>query len=181
MTKRRKPTDYVNNKDFYDALVLYFQEVKEAEESGEEKPQIPDYIVECIMQIATRLSYKPNFIGYAFREDMVSDGIEDAIRRIHNFKPKYKNPFAYFTQIIFYAMVRRIQKEKKELYTKHKLIQVTSIMGTVAHNHDRTSGQADLNFLDPDNEYMSDFVVEYEKSIEKKKNLKKEKDSKDLS
>ena len=78
------------------------------------------------LKIATHLSYKPNFVNYMFRDDMISDGIENCVQYIHNFDPaKSKNPFAYFTQIIHYAFLRRIQKEKKQLDIKNKIIEKT--------------------------------------------------------
>jgi DNA-directed RNA polymerase specialized sigma24 family protein len=88
------------------------------------KPQISNYLGDCFLKIATHLSYKPNFVNYMFREDMISDGIENCIQYIHNFDPnKSSNPFAYFTQIIHYAFLRRIQKEKKQLEIKSKIIE----------------------------------------------------------
>ena len=87
------------------------------------------------MQIAVHLSYKSNFINYGFREDMISDGIENCIQYIHNFDPdKSKNPFAYFTQIIYYAFLRRIQKEKKSLYVKYKSLENSQIMDDLMVN-----------------------------------------------
>jgi len=88
-----------------------------------ELPIIPDYAGECFLKIAERLSHRPNFINYAFREEMVSDGIENCVMYASNFNPeKSKNPFAYFTQIIYYAFIRRIQKEKKQQQVKQKMI-----------------------------------------------------------
>jgi len=115
---------YVNNKDFLAAVVEMKEKVKFAEENGLPKPIISNYIGECILKIATHLSYKPNFIGYSYRDDMILDGIENCIQYIDNFDPsKSSNPFAYFTQIIYYAFLRRIAKEKKQSYIKGKLIQ----------------------------------------------------------
>ena len=115
---------YVNNAEFLAALIEYRNKVKEAQESGKPKPQIPNYVGECILKIANHLAYKPNFINYSYRDDMVLDGIENCIQYIDNFNPdKSNNPFAYFTQIIFYAFLRRITKEKKQAYIKGKLIQ----------------------------------------------------------
>lgn len=114
---------YVNNADFLAAIKEYKQKVLEAEESGSPKPQVSNYIGECILKIATHLSYKPNFINYSYKDDMILDGIENCIQYIDNFDPtKSSNPFAYFTQIIFYAFLRRIAKEKKQSYIKNKLI-----------------------------------------------------------
>ena len=85
-----------------------------------------NYLGSCFLKIATHLSYKPNFVNYMFRDDMISDGIENCVQYIHNFDPeKSRNPFAYFTQIIHYAFLRRIQKEKKQLDIKTKIIERT--------------------------------------------------------
>ena len=115
---------YVNNADFLAAIVEMREKKKEAEEKGLPKPIISNYIGECILKIATHLSYKPNFINYSYREDMILDGIENCIQYIDNFDPaKSNNPFSYFTQIIYYAFLRRIAKEKKQSYIKGKLLQ----------------------------------------------------------
>jgi hypothetical protein len=114
---------YVNNKEFLDALIEYRDKCKEAEKDGKEKPRVTNYIGECILKIATHLSYKPNFINYSYRDDMILDGVENCIQYLDNFNPdKSSNPFAYFTQIIYYAFLRRIAKEKKQSYIKGKLI-----------------------------------------------------------
>jgi hypothetical protein len=114
---------YVNNADFLAAIKEYKQQVLDAEASGLPKPQVSNYIGECILKIANHLSYKPNFINYSYKDDMILDGIENCIQYIDNFDPnKSSNPFAYFTQIIFYAFLRRIAKEKKQSYIKNKLI-----------------------------------------------------------
>ena len=121
---RKRSEHYVNNKEFLYAIVQYKADVKEAEEKGDPKPRITNYLGECFVKIATHLSYKPNFVNYMFRDDMISDGIENCVQYIHNFDPeKSKNPFAYFTQIIHYAFLRRIQKEKKQLDIKTKIIE----------------------------------------------------------
>jgi hypothetical protein len=115
---------YVNNADFLAAIVEMRAKKKEAEEKGLPKPIVSNYIGECILKIATHLSYKPNFINYSYRDDMILDGVENCIQYIDNFDPtKSNNPFAYFTQIIYYAFLRRIAKEKKQTYIKGKLIQ----------------------------------------------------------
>ena len=122
--KRVVSEHYVNNKEFLEALVVFKAKCTAAKEAGEPRPQISNYIGECFLKIATHLSYKPNFVNYMFREDMISDGIENCVQYIHNFDPeKSRNPFAYFTQIIHYAFLRRIQKEKKQLDIKTKIIE----------------------------------------------------------
>jgi DNA-directed RNA polymerase specialized sigma subunit len=137
---KKKSEHYVNNKDFLEAITVhrnkveasffkqYNREITQPERSTkwEGKPRITNYLGECFLKIATHLSYKPNFVNYMFREDMISDGIENCVQYIHNFNPeKSQNPFAYFTQIIHYAFLRRIQKEKKQLEIKTKIIERT--------------------------------------------------------
>ncbi len=120
----KKKEHYVNNKDFLDALMVYRKEVKLAKEDGRDKPKVPNYIGECFLKIATHLSYRPNFVNYMFKDDMICDGIENCLQYIDNFDPeKSTNPFAYFTQIIYFAFLRRIQKEKKQLEVKNKLLE----------------------------------------------------------
>ena len=110
MTRRKRSEHYVNNKEFLAAIVEYKEKVALAAERGEDKPRITRYIGECFLKIATHLSFKPNFVNYMFKDDMVCDGIENCVQYINNFNPeKSKNPFAYFTQIIHYAFLRRIQ------------------------------------------------------------------------
>ena len=126
VTKRKRSVHYVNNKEFLAALIVYKKDVAEAEELGKDKPRITNYLGECFLKIATHLSFKPNFVNYIFKDDMISDGIENCVQYIHNFNPeKSQNPFAYFTQIIHYAFLRRIQKEKKQLEIKNKILEKT--------------------------------------------------------
>ena len=115
---------YVNNAVFFEAMKEWKEDVVEAENTGESRPPVTNYIGECFLQIAEHLSYKPNFINYPYREEMVGDGIENCLMYAHNFDPsKSKNPFSYFTQIIYYAFLRRIEKEKKQSYIKFKLLE----------------------------------------------------------
>ena len=126
MARPKKSEHYVNNKDFLAALEQYAIDIERAKEKGLPKPQIPRYIGECFLKIANHLSYKPNFVNYMFKEDMICDGIENCVRYVHNFNPeKSKNPFAYFTQIIYYAFLRRISQEKKQLEIKNKILERT--------------------------------------------------------
>tara|TARA_Y100001970_G_scaffold90779_1_gene114499 strand:- start:2413 stop:2880 length:468 start_codon:yes stop_codon:yes gene_type:complete len=121
---RKRSEHYVNNKEFLAAIIAYKDSIALAEARGEAKPRITNYLGECFLKIATHLSYKPNFVNYMFKEDMICDGIENCVQYINNFNPeKSKNPFAYFTQIIHYAFLRRIQKEKKQLEIRQKIIE----------------------------------------------------------
>jgi hypothetical protein len=124
MTKRKRSEHYVINKEFLAALIKYREDKEIAEIQGKPKPPIPRYIGECFLKIANHLSFKPNFVNYMFKEDMISDGIENCVQYIHNFNPeKSQNPFAYFTQIIHYAFIRRITKEKRQLEIKNKILE----------------------------------------------------------
>ena len=123
---KKKSEHYVNNKELLEALIVYREKVAIAKEKDLPKPRITNYLGSCFLKIATHLSYKPNFVNYMFRDDMISDGIENCVQYIPNFDPeKSRNPFAYFTQIIHYAFLRRIQKEKKQLDIKNKIIEKT--------------------------------------------------------
>ena len=119
-----KKQHYVNNKQFLEAITEWKEKVKDAESLGEDRPPVTDYIGECFLKIAQHLSFRPNFINYTFKEEMIGDGIENCLQYVNNFDPeKSKNPFSYFTQIIYYAFIRRIQKEKKQSHVKHKMIE----------------------------------------------------------
>jgi len=123
ITTKKLKEHYVSNKDFLAAMIEYKKSIRKAEKEKREKPGVPDYIGQCFLKIANHLSYRPNFINYTFRDDMISDGIENCLQYLHNFNPdKSNNPFAYFTQIIYYAFIRRIQKEKKQVTIKHKIL-----------------------------------------------------------
>ena len=144
---KRKSEHYVNNKEFLEALINYRAKCQRAEEAGEARPVIPRYIGECFLKIANHLSYKPNFVNYMFREDMISDGIENCVQYIKNFNPeKSSNPFAYFTQIIHYAFLRRIQKEKRQMDIRGKLIERSGFEEVMTGDGD-LSNSSDYNSI----------------------------------
>ena len=152
--KRVVSEHYVNNKEFLEALVVFKAKCLAAKEAGEQRPQISNYIGECFLKIATHLSYKPNFVNYMFREDMICDGIENCLQYIDNFNPeKSSNPFAYFTQIIYYAFLRRIQKEKKQMEIKNKILEKSGydeVMHTDSYSGDMqgmNANQADMGSI----------------------------------
>ena len=168
---KRKSIHYVDNALFLEEMIKYKKEYQKAINNNREPPIVSEYLGGVFLKIAERLSYRPNFINYAFKEDMISDGIENCLHYIHNFDPdKSNNPFAYFTQIIYYAFIRRIQKEKKQLYIKYKSMQ----------NYEINSDYAD--YMDGDQEYnvisdyknsdfrtvVDEFVDNFEKSKKKK-------------
>ena len=123
MKAKNKP-HYVDNKKFLQAMIEYRDKCKKAEEKNRKKPDVTNYIGECFLKIANHLSYRPNFINYTYRDDMISDGIENCLQYMSNFDPdKSDNTFAYFTQIIYYAFILRKQKEKKQTNIKYKMIE----------------------------------------------------------
>lgn len=172
---------YVNNKQFYEAILEYKKQCKEAEEKGLDTPRITNYIGECIYKIAEKLSTKPCFIGYSFRDDMISDGIENCILYFKDYDP-YRlapdgspagaNPFAYFTQVIYYAFLRRISKEEKHRYTLYKNFQEVLV-----NNYDTNLlvDSEDKNIL-PTQLYdnINMFMEKYEKKEDEKKEKRKQ-------
>ncbi len=122
-SKTSKNPHYVNNKEFHEALVVHKKKVELAKEKNAPPPMISNYLGDCFLKIATHLSYRPNFVNYMFREDMISDGVENCVNYINNFDTERTNPFAYFTQIVYYAFLRRIHKEKKQMEIKEKIIE----------------------------------------------------------
>jgi len=170
---RKKGIHYVDNKKFLEAMIHWREKCQDAEEAGDEVPPLTNYIGECFLKIANHLSYRPNFINYTYKEDMISDGIENCLQYVANFDPnKSSNPFAYFTQIIYYAFIRRIQKEKKQTTIKQKLIMKGGLDEIVRQESDNTEYQnAYTDFL------KKNMIYEEEPKEEKskpKKRVKKE-------
>jgi DNA-directed RNA polymerase specialized sigma24 family protein len=164
MSKKPKK-NYINNADLFNALVDYQKKCKEAEDSGDERPIVPAYIGKAIYQIANRLSSKPNFSNYPYREDMVMDGIENCLQYMHNFNPeKTQNPFAYFTQIIWYAFLRRIAKEKKQMYIRYKSSHEMISMGGTYEGGDEIA-----MYLNTSADYINNFIEDYETKLNKGK------------
>lgn len=165
---------YVDNKKLYAEIIVYRNKVLEAKANNLEKPMIPEYIGRCMLMIANRLSHKPNFINYSYREEMISDGIENCVSYIDNFDPdKSNNPFAYLTQIIYFAFLRRIMKEKKQLYVKHKSLENSLIMNTLIEQNEFDDNEF-TPVYDFDNENMSDFIRSFEDNLDKKKKKRKQ-------
>lgn len=162
---------YINNADFLQALIDYKERCAVAETDNKPAPAIPNYIGECFMKIAAGLSHKPNFINYTYRDEMISDGIENCLMYFNNFDPsKSKNPFAYFTQIIYYAFLRRIQKEKKQLYVKYKSAEYFGIIDDSEMSEMDSSVTQQFEMYDN----ISEFIGNYEEGQKRKKDLKKE-------
>jgi len=157
---------YINNKDFLKEMIKYRTAIRKAKRLGQPKPQIPTYVAKCFMMIAENLSHKPNFLSYTSRDEMVADAIENCVMYVDNFDPsKSSNPFAYFTQITYYAFLRRIQKEKKQLYVKYKSTETAGILDEfeLNENEDGTFRQFELY------ENISEFISNYENARKAKK------------
>ena len=169
---KRPTAHYVDNKRFLQAMKDWKEQCEEASQTGDEPPRVTNYIGECFLKIANGLSHKPNFMNYTFREDMVSDGIENCLQYIHNFNPnKSNNPFAYFTQIIYYAFIRRIQREKKQTHVKHKLIEKQDYRAFVTMEGDENSYNVsgfDPTIMLPDEDV---YKPKKKKPIERKEGL----------
>lgn len=143
----KKATHYVDNDKFLQALIDHKKACQEATAAGVDKPILPNYIGECFIKISNHLAYKGNFINYSFRDDMVSDAIENCLVAAEKFDPeKSKNPFAYYTQIVYFAFIRRIQKEKKQQATKYKLLENINIDEIITQESD--SSDFSNQFLD---------------------------------
>lgn len=170
-----KDNHYVDNEKLFAEMVKYVGLYKRAKQAGEPLPRCPDYIGKCVSDIAHNLSTTRSFAAYPFREELIGDGIENTIRYLHNFDPeKTKNPFAYFTQIIFYAFLRRIDKEKKQLYIKHKLYENAVAFNLLATEH---ASDSDTSLSVTSNKHRDDrsnsLVERFEKKKPKKDGVKK--------
>ena len=146
MARKKGSQHYIDNQKFLKAIIDYRDRVEIAKINDKKKPRITEYIGDCFLKIATHLSYRPNFINYMYREDMIGDGIENCIQYIHNFDPdKSSNPFAYFTQIVYYAYLRRIAKEKRQQAIREKILERKGYE-EVFHSDD-LDNIADLNYI----------------------------------
>ena len=162
---------YVDNGQFLQAIVEYKQGVRDAQEHNREKPALPDYIGSCLLMIANRLSTRPNFARYSYREDMVADGIENCVQYFDNFNPEISsNPFAYFTQVIYWAFLRRIEKEKKQLYVKHKVIERSSIFNELVDYQEGEDGEFEtVAYNAQDQAHHHEFIKSFEDRMEKRR------------
>ena len=179
----RKKQHYVDNSKLLEVMSEYREQHLIAKDNDIEPPVIPDYAGECFLKIAEKLSHRPNFINYAFREEMVSDGIENCVMYANNFNPeKSQNPFAYFTQIIYYAFLRRIEKEKKQLYIKYKTM---NEFDSLEENSDTSSMESE-DFISTGASPLTadkratiyDFIYAFEEKKRKKKKPKETVDTK---
>lgn len=166
ITIEKKLKQYIDNDKFLVAMKEWKKQIKLAEKSKSVKPPITEYIGECFLKIAEHLSYRPNFMNYPFREEMIGDGVENCILYAHNFNPrKSKNPFSYFTQIIYYAFLRRIEKEKKQAYIKYQYMKLNDEDGEL------TRWIKEKDFEEYNSDYKK-FDILSDEEIEKLENKK---------
>lgn len=157
-----KKKNYINNKTLYESMKIHRELLLEADKNGLDKPQVSNYIGQCILLICNNLAKKPNFSGYTYKQEMISDGIIDCIAAVDNFDPeKTNNPFAYFTQIAWNAYVRRIFKEKKQTYIKHKNFENSFLMNELWTDSD--------NMQLKSNDYSDELIKNFEKALNKEK------------
>lgn len=163
----KKKRNYINNEDFVKALIQYKEECNDALSTNDPKPRIPNYIGECFFKIATGLSQKPNFINYTYKDEMVADGVENCLMYFENFDPnKSKNPFSYFTTVIWYAFLRRIDKEKKQMYIKCKATEQMGILDEYEIQELEEMSNQPRQFELYDN--IAEFIEHFEESKRKK-------------
>lgn len=179
----RNTEHYVDNKEFCKAMTEYINQCREVEKKGDDlkinRPKVPTYIAECFMKISERLSYSPNFVNYTFKDEMIADGIENCLLYMHNFNPdKSANPFAYFTQIIYFAFLRRIQKEKKQQYVKLKSFTNSMILESMVDNQEGDTEEYQNTFVEYLHDNVDKFLKDFEDSFLKKNLEKKSKKSK---
>lgn len=162
MPKKKRSSHYIDNKLFYTEMIKYHSAYQEAKRLGEDRPPVPNYVGKCIMLIAQRLATKPNFYNYSYKDEMIGDAVENCLRYLHNFNPeKTNNPFAYFTQIVYNAFLRRIEKEKKQLYIKHKSFENSMIMNTLVDMSMEDRSQFDAVYINA-TEKLNDLVEKFE-------------------
>jgi hypothetical protein len=167
--EKKKPEHYVNNKEFTAAVAEYVDKIKAAKEADNSPPRMSEYIGECVYKIATRLSTRPNFINYTYRDEMICDAIENCIQYLGNFNiEKSSNAFAYVTQICYYAFLRRIQKEKKQVFIKQKSIMESDVS---LESFQTIDGQYDPALTNTNVEWLKENMnhVNYEPRKTKKK------------
>ena len=187
MPKKSKNIHYVNNQEFSQAVVSYVGTVKEAKEAGKAIPVVTDYVATCFLRIAENLSHKSNFIRYTYREEMVMDAVENCLKAIENYdinastRTGKPNAFAYFTQIIWYAFLRRITKEKKQQDIKEKYLSQSGVEVFLQAEQDDMSTQVVSHFVVTlkdridkvkSNDFeLKKFATEQKKKIRKKRSV----------
>ena len=183
MATKKNKAHYINNKEFSLAVVEYVKSATKAKEKNKPVPVVTDYIARCFIKIAEGLSHRPNFVRYTYREEMVMDAVENCLRAINNYnidtatRTGNPNAFSYFTQICFYAFIRRITKEKKQQDIKFKFIEKMGIEDFVDMGMEGTVAAETMAYVDTLKQRIG-VVRKKDEAI--KKFAKKEKDAKKL-
>lgn len=155
-------------------MIKYVNAYQEAKAAGTTLPRVNNYIGMCISLIANKLSTNRNFIAYTYREEMIGDAIENCLRYIHNFNPdKSNNPFSYFTQIMYYAFLRRIEKEKKQSYIKYKSMENSIAMNTLVEMSPDDASHFHAVVVTMDYDKLATLSEKYESKQTAKKAAKK--------
>ena len=174
---KENPENYVDNAKLLEQIIIHRAKVLDAQEKGLERPRIPEYIGKCFLDIATKLAHYKRFVAYGYRDEMVSDAIENCVMYFHNFDPKKgTKPFAYFTQVILFAFIRRINKEEKNRYVNYKLLEraVHSIDAGTFMGDDTSGMLHEPTLYDNVSHWIADFERRMrEKKLDKKKRSKK--------
>jgi len=177
ITNPKKSNHYVDNKKLHECLSVWKVDVEKAKKKKLPRtqwPPIPDFAAECFLKMATRLSFKPGFRNYTFREDMIGDALENCLLYIHNFDPDRPNVFAYVAQIMHNAFIRRIQKEGKQLYVKMKVIENSDVLSSYMRQEgDHTI--YDNTYVEYLQDNMGDIIQNFEERKNKKRKKAKEK------
>jgi len=184
VTEAKKKPHYINNRDFSLAVVDYVTSANEAKEKNKTIPKVTDYIATCFIKIAEGLSHRPNFVRYTYREEMVMDGVENCLRAINNYKIETAtrtgkpNAFSYFTQIVYFAFIRRITKEKKQQDIKMRYIERMGIEDFTSMGMDDSGAAETMAYVDTLRERISkvrhvDKKIKTFEKIEKKKEKEK--------
>lgn len=177
-------THYVPNDKLLATIVEHQEALRQAKKNRTTPPPLPDYLGESFLKIADRLARKPNFASYTFREDMIADAVENCCQYAGNFDPaKSSNPFSYFTQIIYFAFLRRISREKKHLYVKYKAMELQGLTNPSLQSEESNQSGSKVNLYDNIQEFIHAFETTHEqkklqettKAVQRRRAAKKSK------
>jgi len=167
LTTAPTKNNYIDNKKLYEAMAVWIGDCQRAKAAGDPRPIIPNYIAECIVAVNNKLILKREFCRYQFAEEMIADGILNCLEYLHNFDPvRFKSAFNYLTTIAYFAFVRRIQREKRYLYTKLKISQNMLIYHEAVSRQDNDNGSG--NSITELTIYANEFISKYEELSNKR-------------
>ena len=174
MATKKKTEHYVDNQKFYRALCDFRDACERAESEDRQIPVVPDYIAICIMRIAQGMSRRQQFSGYPFVEDMVADAVENCIRYVRSFDSRnWNNPFAYFSRVVWFAFLRRINIEKKGLYIKYKMTDMVNVTNMGATHHESGMGPESNYAVIEHSEHTQTKIDEFVENYERANSLRR--------